>query len=421
MSEETLYLGEYDKLADLGRGGQSLVAKVRHHKYGYIRAVSILCALSPEGRPTPLYVKNDTTDENWRKFEERCGRLLRLCNGNHPNIVHCYRLKYYDHQAFFEMDFINGDNLFQFLKKNDYFIPIEEVLHMAVQISYALSFCHYDTYEYCMNPDEDKDPNTGECLVKADENDSKKLVPVNEDAQLKLIEKHQVVHNDISSKNIMRRNDGTFVLIDFGLSVEGGDVVATNSIRREAGHPEYKAPERWEGKKPTPQSDIYSFGIVLYECLAGHVPFPLPPKEHYSTEDFRQLDLSHHNEIVPHVLEERRRSFENKFLGQVYQKENDFDWLEKTIYKCLEKAPNKRFKDGKELYGHIQSNLNKDSSVYKEEELKRLKKTNERLSSIENEYKLLTKNLKEWGICRHCGYKAVSPNAIGCRNCGREF
>lgn len=424
MSEDTLLYGEYILLDDnLGKGGQAKVIKVRHNEYGYIRALSL-----------GDYGISESSDE-WKKFKERCGRLLRLCNGNHPNIVHCHQPKLFQGsgQAFFEMDFINGDNLSQFLKKNDYFVPIEEVLHMAVQISDALSFCHFGTYEYCMDPDTDVDQDTGECLVQADENDSTKLVPVNEEARLKLIKKHQVIHNDISSKNIMRCSNGTFVLIDFGLSVEGDDVVATNSIRREAGHPEYKAPERWDGHDPSTQSDIYSFGVVLYEYLTGHVPFPLPVKtkgEDYSLEDFRQLRLAHHNNTVPSIIEVRKKAYELKNPGEKYEKykreeEKELDWLERTVNKCLEKDPNNRFKDGKELHECIISNLTKDSSVYKEQELKRLKKDYDKLfmeyGSIINKYTSLTRSLKEKGICIYCGAKQDPPDAIYCGDCGKKL
>lgn len=414
MSEDTLLYGEYIRLGDLGTGGQAKVIKVRHNEYGYVRALSL-----------GDFGISKSSDE-WKKFKERCGRLLRLCNGNHPNIVHCHQPKLVDGQAFFEMDFINGDNLSQFLDKNDYFIPIEEVLHMAVQISDALSFCHYGTYEYCMNPDEDKDPNTGECLLKADENDSKKLVPVNEEARIKLIKKHQVIHNDISSKNIMRCSNGTFVLIDFGLSVEGDDVVATNSIRREAGHPEYKAPERWEGVNPSPQSDIYSFGVVLYEYLTGHVPFQLPKE--FSDDDIHELGLAHRKKAVPPIHEERKQAYARKYPNKTYENEQNLDWLEEIVMKCLEKVPEKRYNDGKELHDYIIDHLNEDSTIYKDEELKKLKASYVELVSevqrLEAENETLNNRLIEvtkQRVCKKCGTVAVSPDAKCCRKCGTKF
>ena len=249
MSEETIYLGEYDKLAPLGKGGQSRVYKVRHAKFGCVRAVAILCSSDNK----PIYIK-DSDDIEWKKFEERCGRLLRLCNGNHPNIVHCYHPKLYDHQAFFEMDYIEGNDLSQFMEKNNYFLSIDEVLNMVIQISDALSFCHYGTWEYNLNPFKDK--------LVADENDGNKLAPINDEERKRIIKDHKVIHNDISSKNIMRCSDGRFILIDFGLSVEGEEQIGSQSIRHE-GHPEYKAPEKWNGLEPTTKSDIYSFGIVI--------------------------------------------------------------------------------------------------------------------------------------------------------------
>lgn len=414
MSEDTLLYGKYILLDDnLGKGGQAKVIKVRHNEYGYIRALSL-----------GDYGISESSDE-WKKFKERCGRLLRLCNGNHPNIVHCHQPKLFQGsgQAYFEMDYINGDNLFEYLEKNNYFLPIEEVLHMAVQISDALSFCHYGTYEYCMDPDNDVDDVTGESLVQVDENDNTKLVPVNDEALLKLIKKHQVIHNDISSKNIMRCCNGTFVLIDFGLSVEGGDVVASNSIRREAGHPEYKAPERWEGMDPTPQSDIYSFGIVLYEYLTGHVPFQLPNE--FSDVDIHELGSAHRKKAVPSIFEERKQSYVRKYPDKTYKNENNLDWLEEVVMKCLEKEPEKRFKDGKELHDFIMNHLNKNTEIYKDEELKKLKESYaEAVSKVcrlqEENATLINKlcELSKQKVCKKCGTITVSSDANFCRKCG---
>lgn len=406
--------GKYIVLDDPQAGGQSEVLKVRHKEYGYIRALSV----------TDL--KNGDNTQR-KKFKERCGRLLRLCNGNHPNIVHCYPPEIVGNQAFFEMDYINGDNLYSYLEKNSYFLPIEEVVNMIVQMSDALSFCHYGTYEFSMNPDIDKDPDTGEPLVQADINDGKKLIPVNEDALKKLVENHQVIHNDISSKNIMRSCNGTFVLIDFGLSVEGNEFVAPDSIRRKEGHREYMAPERWDGAKPTTQSDIYSFGIVMYEYLTGHVPFKLETDPY---PDYDLLKKAHRDGRVPNIIEKRKESFKRKFPDEVYVKEEELDWLEEIILQCLRKnteGPECRIENGETLRIEILKHLNKDSAVYKDEELKRLQRTNEKqdeeVRELRKENELLRKQLDEaskFKVCKKCGVPSFVDDSF-CRHCGTKF
>lgn len=417
MSVDTLLYGEYILLDDdLGKGGQAKVIKVRHNEYGYVRALR----LGASG------LKESSIE--WKNFKERCGRLLRLCNGNHPNIVHCHQPKLVSGQAFFEMDFITGDNLIDYLNKNDNYLPIEEVLHMVVQISDALSFCHYGTYEYCLNPDTDVDKDTGESLVQTDENDSKKLVPVNEEARLKLIKMHQVIHNDISSQNIMRCSNGTFVLIDFGLSVEGDYVVSQDSISMRAGHPLYKSPERWDGKAPSTQSDIYSFGVVMYEYLTGHVPFPRPINPagiNDKLEELRQLSIAHHKTKIPSIIEGRKKAFEKKYPDKIFKVEPDIKWLEKAILKCLEKEPDKRFNDGKELNDFIKEHLRKDSLLYKDEEIKKMKESNDELlseiQSLKKENKDLNKQIMEvtnHRKCKKCGTIPSTPYAIYCRKCG---
>lgn len=398
--------GKYIVLDDSGEGGQSDVLKVRLKEYENIRALSVT-----------TFKKDENVDVQWKKFKERCGRLLRLCNGNHPNIVHCYYPEKVKNEAFFEMDYINGDNLFQYLKKNKHYLPIDEVLHMVAQISDALSFCHFDTYKYSMNPDTEIDPETGESLLKPDEIDGTKLVPINDNALSKIVKKHQVIHNDISSKNIMRSNDGKYVLVDFGLSVEGKDVLDQDSIRRKEGHREYMAPERWGKGDPSPQSDIYSFGIVMYEYLTGHVPFKLKVEPF---PDYSQLEKDHRDKPVPNITEMRKKAYEQKFPGKEYVREKELDWLEKIILTCLNKTPKDRYEDGKALRTVVFNNLPKDSSAFNEEELKKLKKENEELvSEVQSLRKQLTKSSK-FKVCEKCGIPSFA-DAKFCRNCGTKF
>jgi serine/threonine-protein kinase len=88
-----------------------------------------------------------------------------------------------------------------------------------------------------------------------------------------------LIHRDIKPGNMLFKGDGSPVLADFGLVkvfVAEGENVATHSASETGpavtGTPEYMSPEQIQGR-PTPVSDIYSFGIVLYEMLAGQRPF----------------------------------------------------------------------------------------------------------------------------------------------------
>ena len=81
-----------------------------------------------------------------------------------------------------------------------------------------------------------------------------------------------VLHRDIKPGNILLTGDGRAKLADFGIAktAEGMDHTMTGQVM---GTPAYMPPERLEGRPATPQSDLYSIGVVLYEALAGQRPF----------------------------------------------------------------------------------------------------------------------------------------------------
>jgi hypothetical protein len=101
-----------------------------------------------------------------------------------------------------------------------------------------------------------------------------------------------VLHRDIKPANLMIDEIGDVVLVDFGLAkLDGEDgqptepgragepgMTATGAV---VGTPRYMAPESWRGQPATPQTDLYSLGVVLYELLAGRLPF-----EHASPGEF---------------------------------------------------------------------------------------------------------------------------------------
>ncbi len=328
------FLQEYTMLDEIGRGGFATVYKVRHNELGYIRAVRVL---------------NDTiVDVNsvaYQKFLRECKVLLRLGNGNHPHIVHIYQPRLLDNKALVEMDFVDGQDLTHYLKQNQNFVPVEEVIQMAEQMSSALAYCHEDIYRFCMDRDADH--------LQDDPNDGSKIL-VDEATRKRLIDKYKVIHNDIHSGNIMRREDGSFVLLDFGLAINGNEVV--RSSRHVNGAPEYKASEKWDDDSIlTEQSDIYSFGIVLYHYLAGRVPFPYNTKISAHRAEFELGEA--HQKAAPPVIEELRRAFyEAKANGQPYERDYP-QWLEDIILKCLAKRPADRFANGRELHEAVMAGM----------------------------------------------------------------
>ena len=102
------FLEDYTLLDELGQGGYATVYKVRHNQLGYIRAIRVLNAIIAHGENDPTY----------QNFLQECRLLLRLGNGNHPNIVHIYQPLLKAQRAIVEMDYVDGQNLTNYLKKN---------------------------------------------------------------------------------------------------------------------------------------------------------------------------------------------------------------------------------------------------------------------------------------------------------------
>lgn len=318
------FLGEYTSLGSLGSGGFAEVFKVRHNQLGYVRAIRVLSQI----------IDSEETDI-YRKFIQECKVLLRLGNGNHPNIIHIYRPYLKEQKAFVEMDYIDGCNIFDYVAINGGFIEIDEIFQYTKEISSALSYCHHDIYEYCMDADSDN--------LQTDPNDGTHFI-IDKKKEEELVQKYKVIHNDMHSGNVMRRKNGGYVLLDFGLSIEGNSVVV--SSKRTNGAIEYKAPEKWDKDIITEQSDIYGFGCILYMMLTGKPPFPAANPDNFSTQ--KDLYEAHKYKTPPAIFELRKASFEKKFR-KPYQQDYP-NWLEEMVMKCLAKSPNERYSNGKELH-----------------------------------------------------------------------
>jgi predicted Ser/Thr protein kinase len=139
-----------------------------------------------------------------------------------------------------------------------------------------------------------------------------------------------VLHRDIKPANLMLTPEGTIKLMDFGIARISGEQRLTQA-NRIVGTLEYMAPELIEGQEPSPASDIYAMGVLLYELLSGKLPFA-------SRTDY---------ELMQAIVREKPIPL-RKLDGQIPKE------LEAVVQKALEKNPAKRFVDAKTFQKALQ-------------------------------------------------------------------
>ena len=398
-----LLLNEYENLRELGQGSFAKIYKVRHIELDYIRAIRVLNS-----------IVTSENDNSYLTFLNECKTLLQLGNGGHPNIVHIYQPRLLQNHALVEMDYIDGYDLDDYLKEQRNFLPIHEVMRFVKEISSALAYCHVDCFESLYNKNKtyeyklDSNLKGKKFTIECDPNEGKKDI-LTDLQRRELINEYAITHNDLHSKNIMRkRYDGSYVLLDFGLAIQKGECIKSSS--RRDGAVEYRPPEKSDMKSIiSERSDIYSFGILMYEMLAGCVPFPFE-REKYSSENqaLWELELKHKNATPPAIEPLRHAAFTNAFRNDTYQKDYP-DQLEQIILKCLEKNPENRYANAKELYEEIKTlaeeidnrevrkltsqnvALNKDLIDLSRERIE----LNEYIDIMERDYAQLEQSLKE--------------------------
>lgn len=281
-----------ENMGALRTGGQGSVYKGR--RYGpIITAVKLL--------PTPIHTES-TDDKNFRNFQNEVEKLKKVNEEPNPNVVKILNSGITESGSFpfIEMEYIDGPDLEDLLKPpHPAIFSIKEIIKLADQLANALSHCH----------------------------------------------KVSVKHGDIKSNNVkFNVHTGNYVLLDFGLSAMSDDQRRT-SIRH-AGAIEFMAPEQNEGLMYF-QTDVYSYGIILYELIGGQVPFPL--KDNGETAR-NAVMLAHMESEIPDVMELRRKNLPESWAEE--QKEMQMQvpaWLLQVVAKCLQKDINNRYANGIEL------------------------------------------------------------------------
>jgi serine/threonine-protein kinase len=207
--------GKYEILGKIREGGMGAVYKVRHRLLDEVRVVKVVRTES-EGKSAAA-----------ERFLHEAKVAIRL---RHPNVAVLHDFAVDDSgTAFIVMEYIDGWSLLEVLQGYGP-PPLSLTLEVARQALRALAYLH----------------------------------------------RQQIVHRDISPDNLMLTRDGEgqplVKLIDLGIAKAMGASGGLTTTGVFLGKPRYASPEQFEGRGIGPQSDLYSFAVVLYELLTGRCP-----------------------------------------------------------------------------------------------------------------------------------------------------
>ncbi len=160
-------------------------------------------------------------NEHRARFKREAQSAAKL---NHPNIVTIHEVSEFNGRPYIVMEHVEGRSLHDFC--HDEPLPTNKIIDTAIQICDGLSKAH----------------------------------------------KAGIVHRDIKSSNIVVDSDGRPKILDFGLATFKGSEEVTKAGST-IGTVAYMSPEQAQGQKIDHRSDLFSFGIVLYELIAGRTPF----------------------------------------------------------------------------------------------------------------------------------------------------
>ncbi len=204
-------LGNYEINATVGKGGMGIVYRAHDHILNRTVALKVL--------REDLRVQESLVS----RFQREARAVAAL---DHPNIVHVYSVGAIDEIPYIAMEFIDGRPLNEVVKRNKR-LDWEVTLKAAAQVARGLAAAH----------------------------------------------EKGIIHRDIKPGNILVTRDGHAFITDFGIAkVLSADTQLTVDGSR-LGTPHYMAPERCEGQPADAYGDIYSLGIVMYQCISGELPF----------------------------------------------------------------------------------------------------------------------------------------------------
>jgi serine/threonine protein kinase/predicted Zn-dependent protease len=268
LNTGSTFAGRYQIIEELGKGGMGKVYKVLDQE---VNARVALKLIKPE---------ISTDIETIERFRNELKTARDIA---HKNVCRMYDLGKEAGSYFITMEYVSGEDLKSMIRMSGQ-LSVRTAISVAKQVCEGLAEAH----------------------------------------------RLGVVHRDLKPSNIMIDKDGTVRIMDFGIArslrvkgITGAGVII--------GTPEYMSPEQIEGKEVDQRSDIYSLGIILYEMLAGCVPF--------EGDTPLTVAVKHKSEMPKSPREHNVQISED---------------LSRLVLRCLEKDKEKRYQSAVELRSELE-------------------------------------------------------------------
>jgi serine/threonine protein kinase len=262
-------IGRYQIVGELGRGAMGVVYRAIDPNIG--RTVAL--------KTTLLEADAMERDELLRRFRNEAHAAGQM---NHPNIVTIHDADEFNGLFYIAMEYLEGETL-QDLMTEKHLISTEQIVEIAKQVAAGLDYAH----------------------------------------------SMKVVHRDIKPANIMISRQKVAKIMDFGISKSVGTLTRTGQI---LGTPYYMSPEQVMGLPLDGRSDLFSFGVVLYELATGARPFG---GDTVATIIYKII-----NETPPPPCELQMEVHPG---------------LSAVITRCLEKKPEDRYQNGAEIAADLEN------------------------------------------------------------------
>ncbi|MFT6940426.1 MAG: serine/threonine protein kinase [Cyclobacteriaceae bacterium] len=213
-----------------------------------------------------------------KEFIDRFIKEARVAASlNHPNIITIHDVDSVDDVHYMTMEYLDGESLSSKIRRKGT-LGATETLKIVLPIAKALNYLH----------------------------------------------KQGFIHRDVKSSNIYVSNDGRPVLMDFGIVFSGESMLSQPGTV--LGTPEFMSPEQANGQELSGKSDLYSLGVIMYECLTAQMPFRTdnPLTTVYKVINEAPRPLSSINPTIP-------------------------EWLNSQVMNLLSKNPEDRVSSGREF------------------------------------------------------------------------